>query len=117
MPTVRQEKASRLIQKELSILFQKEAKALFNGAMVSVTTVRMSPDLKEGKVYVSFFGVKDKEAMLAHMNAIQGDIRRRLGSVMRNQLRHIPELRFYLDDSLDYAEEIVTLLNKDKDQK
>ena len=111
MTSVRQNKASRLIQKELSLIFQREAKALFGGAMVSVTAVRMSPDLKEGKAYVSFFGVKDNDTMIRHMNDIQADIRRRLGTVMKNQLRHIPALRFYIDDSLDYADNISNLLN------
>lgn len=113
MASVRQNKASRLIQKELSIIFQQEAKSLFNGVMVSVTIVRMSPDLKVAKVYLSFFGAKDNEALLKHINEIQGDIRRRLGMVMKNQLKYIPELHFYLDDSLDYAEEINSLLSSD----
>ena len=111
MASVRQNKASRLIQKELSNIFQKDARELFRGAMVSVTVVRMSPDLKLAKVYLSFFGVADKEAMIRHINDIQGDIRRRLGNLMKHQLRYIPELHFYHDDSLDYAEEIENLLN------
>lgn len=117
MASVRQNKASRLIQKELSILFQKESRALFKGAMVSVTVVRMSPDLKVAKVYLSFFAVDDKEAMMKHIHEIQGDIRRRLGMVMKHQLKYIPELHFFHDDSLDYADEIDDLLNKDKDDK
>ena len=110
MASVRQNKASRLIQKELSTIFQKEAKTLFKGAMVSVTVVRISPDLKVAKAYLSFFGVADKDSMIRHINDIQGDIRRRLGNEMKHQLRYIPELHFFHDDSLDYAEEIDTLL-------
>ena len=113
MTSIRQSKASRLIQKELSTIFQREAKSLFHGNMVSVTVVRISPDLKEAKVYVSFFGVKDKENMIKHINSIQGDIRRRLGNVMKSQLKHIPEMSFYIDDSIDYANEIYSLLKKD----
>ena len=74
----------------------------------------MSPDLKMAKIYVSFFPVKDKEGMAKRINEIQGDIRRRLGMVMKNQVRYIPELHFFLDDSRDYEEEISSLLNKDK---
>ena len=114
MASVRQNKASRLIQKELSILFQKEAKTLFRGSMVSVTVVRMSPDLKVAKVYLSFFAVKDNKEMMEHIHKIQGDIRRRLGMIMKHQLRYIPELHFFLDDSLDYAAEINSLLDDDK---
>ena len=110
MPSVRQKKASRLIQKELSLLFQKEAASLFKGAMVSVTVVRISPDLKVAKAYLSFFGVKDNQEMIDHINRIQGDIRRRIGNTLRNQLKNIPELHFFHDDSLDYAEKIDELL-------
>lgn len=114
MASVRQNKASRLIQKELSIIFQKETKTLFKGVMTTVTVVRISPDLKVAKVYLSFFGVKDTDAMMKHINAIQGNIRRLLGIEMKNQLRYIPELHFFLDDSLNYADEISDLLNKDE---
>lgn len=110
MTSVRQSKASRLIQKELAILFRQESKTLFRGVMISVTIVRMSPDLKVAKVFLSFFGTKDSKAELKHINEIQGDIRRRLGMVMRNQLKYIPELHFYQDDSLEYAAEINELL-------
>lgn len=99
-----------MIQKELAILFRQESKTLFRGVMISVTIVRMSPDLKVAKVFLSFFGTKDSKAELKHINEIQGDIRRRLGMVMRNQLKYIPELHFYQDDSLEYAAEINELL-------
>jgi len=114
MVSVRQNKASRLIQKELSLLFQKEARNLFKGIMISVTVVRMSPDLKVAKVYLSFFAVKDAPALLKHIISVQGNIRRILGTTMRNQLRYIPELHFFLDDSLDYADEISGLLKTDE---
>ncbi len=116
MASVRQNKASRLIQKELSQLFQKEMNSLFKGVMISVTVVRMSPDLKVSKVYLSFFGAKNNEEFLEFIRAIQGDIRRRMGGELRNSLRYIPELHFYLDDSLDYADEIDNLLDKDSPQ-
>jgi len=114
MASVRQNKASRLIQKELSIIFQKESNTLFKGVMTSVTVVRMSPDLKVAKIYLSFFGVKNMDESLDHVNKIKGNIRRILGMSMKHQLRYIPELNFFLDDSLDYADEISDLLNKDE---
>ena len=114
MASVRQNKAGRMILKELSLIFQKEARNLFKGAMISVTVVRMSPDLKVAKVYLSFFNVPDKDAMLEEVRGQQGNVRRLLGNQVKNQVRNIPELHFYLDDSIDYAEEIDTLLNKDK---
>ena len=113
MASVRQNKAGRLILKELSLIFQKEARNLFDNTMISVTVVRMSPDLKVGKVYLSFFNVPDNEALLKTVRKQQSNLRRLLGFEMKNQLRYIPELHFFLDDSLDYAEEIDSLLNND----
>ncbi len=113
MASVRQNKAGRLILKEISLIFQKESRNLFHGTMISVTVVRMSPDLKVAKVYLSFFNVADKDAFLEEVRSQQANLRRLLGYVMKHQLRHIPELHFYLDDSLDYAEEIDSLLKKD----
>ena len=81
--------------------------------MISVTVVRMSPDLKVAKVYLSFFNVADKDAMLEEVRKQQGNMRRLLGNELKNQLRNIPELHFYLDDSLDYAAEIDSLLKND----
>ena len=113
MASVRQNKAGRLILKELSIIFQKEARNLFHGTMISVTVVRMSPDLKVAKTFLSFFNVTDKETMLELVRKQQGNMRRLLGNQVKNQLKNVPELHFYLDDSLDYAEEIDLLLKKD----
>ena len=90
-----------MILKELSLIFQKEARNLFQGSMISVTVVRMSPDLKVAKVYLSFFNVADKDAMLEEVRKQQGNMRRLLGNELKNQLRNIPELHFYLDDSLE----------------
>lgn len=82
--------------------------------MISVTVVRMSPDLKVAKAYLSFFGVSDKDATLEDIRKHQGNIRRIIGGEMRNQLRYIPEFHFFHDDSLDYADEIENLLDKDQ---
>ena len=113
MPSLRQNKASRLIQRELSTLFQREARTLFNGTMITVTVVRVTPDLKVAKAYLSFFAIQDKDAKLEEIRKQQGNISRILGTEMRHQLRYIPELHFYLDDSIDLTEEIDTLLKND----
>lgn len=115
MTSVRQNKATRLIQKELSTMFQRESANLFGGSMVSVTQVRISPDLKSARVYVSCFGGKAKNEVMDHIREIKSDIRRRLGIQMKNQLRNIPELFFFLDDSIDYEMKISDILNKDKE--
>ena len=81
--------------------------------MVSVTKVRISPDLKVAKAYLSIFGAGKAEEILENIQHQQGNVRRLLGNEMKHQLRYIPELQFFLDDSLDYAEEIDSLLNED----
>lgn len=107
---IRQEKVGNVIKRELGTLFQREASSLCKGAMVSVTIVRMSPDLGAAKVYVSLFATPDKEALLDHLQLCSGEIRHKLAKIVRHQLRVVPHLNFYLDDSLDYAERIDDLL-------
>lgn len=113
MATIRQEKIGGLLQKELSTLFQKEVRTWCLGAMVSVTIVRVTPDLSQAKVYVSPFGVDDKDKVIKHLNSITGEIRYNLAKIIKNQLRKTPELIFYIDDSYDYAKKIDELLKED----
>lgn len=84
---------------------------MFAGALVSVTQVRMSPDLGTAKAYISIFGVKDKEVILQGITKQAGAIRHTLGRKVRHQLRIVPHLQFFLDDSLDYADRIDDLLD------
>lgn len=112
METTRQQKINRLIQKELGEIFLLQTKAM-QGVLVSVSAVRISPDLSIAKAYLSIFpsdkGKELLENIKANVKAIRFDLGQRLGK----QLRIIPELAFYLDDSLDYLENIDRLLNKD----
>ncbi len=110
--SIRQQKVSSLLQKELAIIFQRESKNLFNGSLITVTVVRMSPDLSFAKVYLSFFMTKDKDALLKEIKAHNSKIRYDLGKVVGKQLRIVPELQFYRDDSIDYAQNINELLKK-----
>jgi ribosome-binding factor A len=113
MVTTRQLKVSRLLQKELGEYFQRQGSALSGGKMVTVTVVRISPDLGVAKVYLSIFpGEKAEEAVLA-ISEKAGLVRSELGNKLRNQLRHIPEFAFFLDDSLDYINRIEDLLKDD----
>lgn len=112
MESTRQLKFARLIQKEMAEIFQSETRALFGPVMITVTQARVSPDLGVAKVYVSLFPVKDKDKLLAMIREHTSDLRRRLGGRIRKQVRIIPELIFFLDDSLDYAERIDELLKK-----
>lgn len=112
METTRQKKVSRLIQKELSIVFQKETPLLLGNVMVSITIVRVAPDLANANVFVSVFPVEDPKEALKVIKLNSRFFRKRLGESLRNQLRIIPMIEYFLDDSVSYAEEIDRLLKK-----
>lgn len=109
MESTRQSKISRLIQKELSDIFLMQAKSM-NGVLVSVTAVRISPDLSIARVYISVFPSERGDEIVKNLNNNMRAIRFELGSRLRHQLRIIPELKFFIDDSLDYLERINELL-------
>ncbi len=111
METTRQSKVSRLLLKDLSEIFQVESRNLFGGKMISVTTVRISPDLGLAKVYLSIFPSKDTEPTLKLIKMNTKNVRRILGRKVGKQLRIVPELAFFIDDSLDYIENIDNLLS------
>ena len=110
MDTVRQNKVARLLQKELGQFLQTEGSNYVAGVMLTVTVVRVTPDMGLAKVYVSAFPAKDKEEVIQTLNDAVKSIRYLLGKRIRHQLRIVPELHFYLDDSLDLAEKIDDLL-------
>jgi ribosome-binding factor A len=110
MSTTRQNKIERLLQRDLGDIFQKGTSTLFKGKMVTVTQVRISPDLSVARVYLSLFPVKDKKEFIDYISSIEGQIRFDLGKRVRHQLRKIPELAFFVDDSLDYIDNIGKLL-------
>ena len=111
METIRQQKVGRLLQKEIGELFTKSEVSIPTGIMISITQVRMSPDLGIAKIYVSLFPAENKEEALEKIRNQASEIRFVLGKKVRKQLRHIPSLNFYLDDSFDYAEKIDELLH------
>lgn len=110
MESIRQQKVARLLQKEIGDLFSLGIVSVGTGIMVSVTLVRMSPDLGIAKVYLSLFPSKDNNEDIEKVKSASSEIRYQLGKRVGKQLRHIPELYFYLDDSFDYAEKINDLL-------
>ena len=105
----RQRKVGRMIQRELASLFLADAKNLFGQIMISVTQVRMSPDLALARVYLSFVQ-GDGEAQTERVNDRKSDVRRLLGNKIRHSVRVIPELAFFHDDSAAYAAHIDSLL-------
>ncbi len=109
METTRQKKVSRLLQKELGQIIQHRSAEL-GGKLITVTTVRISPDLSVAKIYLSIFPANETNKILAAVKFIIPQIRHELGNLVRHQLRIVPELVFYIDDSLDYIEKIENLL-------
>lgn len=114
MDTTRQLKYAKLIQKEIGTIFQRDGMLFYGKAFVTVTGVRVSPDLSIARVYLSVFGVKNAQETIDQIDSHNKEIRKRLGNEMRHQARIIPELKFFLDDSLDYVEKIEKLLNSTK---
>jgi ribosome-binding factor A len=116
MESTRQSKIARLLQKELSEIFRLQTAKLGN-TLVSVSAVRVSPDLSIAKAYLSIFPSEKKEEMLKSINANAKTIRYELAQKVRYQLRKTPELAFYIDDSLDYIENIDSLLKSDNNKE
>ncbi len=110
----RQKQVAAVINQELNDIFLRMGLNMSGGGMISISSVKVTPDLFEARVYLSFFQVKDNEAMLVKINEKNKDIRRELGTRVRHQLRSIPELTFYIDDTLDYVFKIEELLKQVK---
>lgn len=110
MQTIRQQKIARLLQKEVGEIFNKREIDILQGMMVSVTQTRVSPDLGIARIYVSLFPADNKKEAIENIREQSSTVRYHLGKRVGKQLRHIPELHFYLDDSFDYAEKIDQLL-------
>ena len=111
MDSIRQNKVGRLIQRDLSEMFQKECKEFTAGAMLSVTAVRVSPDMSYARVYLSIFPSNLTEKVLESLAEKNKSIRFILGKIGK-QTRIIPELKFFVDDSLDYIDKIDSLLKQ-----
>lgn len=110
MESVRQQKVGRLLQKELGHLFQHHFSHLTKGNIVSVTVVRVTPDLSFARVYLSAFPEKKPKELIESFNGHISEVCNSLYPRIRNQFRKMPEIRFYHDDSLDYAERINEIL-------
>ena len=111
METTRQSKIARLIQKDLSNIFQAQTRQM-RGVVVSVSVVRVSPDLSIAKVYLSVFPSSRAQEIIDNVNNNAKQIRCELVNLESHQLRIIPELKFFLDDSLDYIDNIDRLLKQ-----
>lgn len=110
--SLRQQKIAALIQKDMADIFLKEGANAVSGALVSITKVRVSPDLSLAKIYISVFPFEKHPTILANLKAVSSTLRYELGKKTKNQLRIIPEIAFYNDDSLEYVENIEALIKK-----
>jgi ribosome-binding factor A len=110
MSTIRQQKFESLIREEFGSIFREEARTLCLGAMVTVTGVNVAPDLSFAKVFLSIFGVPDRQAVFKNIQSQKPHLRYEIGKRLGKSLRRIPEFAYVIDDSLDYSEKIDKLL-------
>ncbi|PSL49682.1 ribosome-binding factor A [Chitinophaga niastensis] len=113
--TKRQKQIGQLVQEELSGIFQRMGFNVVDGGMISIAAVKMTPDLLEAKVYLSMFQIKSPTEMLERIKERMGEIKKALGLRVGKQLRRMPELSIFLDDTLDYVFKMEELFKKIKE--
>jgi ribosome-binding factor A len=113
----RQKQVGKLVLEELSDIFQKEGMNIVDGGMVSISKVSITPDLLEARVYLSFFQVKEPAALLHKIKERGWEWRKLLGQRVKNQLRRVPELIFFSDDTLEHVFKMEELFKKINDER
>lgn len=113
----RQKQVGKVLIEELSDIFRREGMNMVDGGMVSISKVTVTPDLLEARVYLSFFQVADAEALLEKIVNRGWEWRKLLGNRIKNQLRRVPELVFYADDTLDHVFKMEELFKKISDER
>lgn len=112
MESTRQQKFAKEIQREISEIFLKHGKDFYGNAFVTITKVNVTADLGLARINISLLGVKEPEKILDRLKHHKGEIRKFLGAKIKNTIHHIPDLDFFIDNSLEYADNINRLLNK-----
>lgn len=112
--SIRQKKIAGVVQEALNEIFQKMGLNMIEGGMVSISSVSITPDLLIARVYLSFYNIPEPQKALDQMHISLSEIRYQLGNKIKNQVRRIPELEFYIDESLEQAFKIEELLRKIK---
>ncbi len=115
----RQKQIGGLLQKELTGIFQRLGLSMIDGGMLSISSVKITPDLLEARIYLSLFQVKDEKTVMSKIEERAWEIKKELASKIKLQLRRIPELKFFQDDTLDYVfkmEEVFREINKSPDK-
>jgi ribosome-binding factor A len=113
----RQKQIGGLIQEEINGIFQRLGLSFVDGGMVSVSSVKVTPDLLEVRIYLSIYNVADKKAVLKKLEERKWEVKKELAANVKTQLRRIPELKFFLDDTLDQVFKIEELFSKIKDDE
>lgn len=108
----RQKQVAKLIQHEVGDIFQREGLTMLDNGMVSISKVQVTPDLLEARIYISFFQVKDPAKTMHHIKERTKELRKLLGERIKNQLRRVPELQFFTDDTLDYVFKMEEIFKK-----
>jgi ribosome-binding factor A len=113
----RQKQVAGVIQEEMNDIFLRLGLNMVNGGMVSISAVKITPDLLEARIYLSLFQVQDADAVIRRIEERKGELKKELGLRVKQQLRRMPELRFFKDDTLDHVfkmEEIFKKINEDR---
>ena len=116
----RQKQVAGLLYEEFNEIFQRLGLTMLEGGMVSISSVKITPDLLEARIYLSFFQLKDPNAGLKKIEEKAWEIKKELTARVKHQLRRIPELKFYIDDTLDHVfkmEELFKKINAERDEK
>lgn len=112
----RQRQIGLMIQKELNSIFQKLGLGMIDQALISISGVKMTPDLLEARAYISIYNAKEEEAVLEKLHEKHGQIKYELGNQLRHHLRRIPVLVFFKDDTLEYADKMEKVFDKIKEE-
>ena len=113
----RQKQIAGLLNEEMNTIFQKLGLSMIDGGLVSISSVKVTPDLLEARFYLSFFQVKDVEGALKKIEDRHHEIKKELAAKVRHQLRNIPVLKFYKDDTLDHVFKMEELFKKISEEK
>ncbi len=113
----RQKQIAGVIHEEMTGIFQKLGLSMIDGGLVSISSVKVTPDLLEARIYLSVFQAKDNAAVLKKVEDKAFEIKRDLAAKMKHQLRRIPEIRYYLDDTLDHVFKMEELFKKIDEEK
>ena len=114
MESIKQKKVGKIIQETLSGIFQREGANIYGQAFITITNVSVTPDLLVARVYLSIYNVRDKEGIVAKIEAEKNHLRKQLGNRIKHQMRRVPELQFFLDDTLDYVFKMEEVFKKIK---